>query len=81
MNFEPSRGLDTPLTTPLENPWFLCRSHTRYLKLFKAALDVFVAEGRTLDGPGDLTHKTKAQTGSYAHRALDGQASSIRPPP
>jgi hypothetical protein len=64
---------------PLENPWFLCRSHTRYPRLLKAALNVFAAEELTLDGPEDLTDKTTAQTCFYTHRGLDEQASSIRP--
>jgi hypothetical protein len=28
--FEPSRGFDTPLSMPLKNPQFLCRTHPRY---------------------------------------------------
>jgi hypothetical protein len=47
--------------------------------LLKAALNVFVAEGQTLDDPRDLTEQTTAQIGLYAHRSLDDQASSIRP--
>ena len=77
--FEPSQAFDTPLTMPLNHPRFLCRTRTRYPQLLKAALNVFVAEGQTLDDPRDLTDKTTAQTGFYTHRGLDGQASSIRP--
>jgi hypothetical protein len=47
--------------------------------LLKAALNVFVADERTVYGPEDLTHKTTAQSGFYTHRGLDEQASSIRP--
>jgi hypothetical protein len=63
----------------LNNPQFLCRSRPCNSKLLKAASNVFVAEGQTLDDPRDLTHKTTAQTGFYTHRGLDGQASSTRP--
>jgi hypothetical protein len=42
-------------------------------------LNALVAEERTVDGAGDLTDKTTAQTGFYTHRGLDSQASSIRP--
>jgi|SRR5215204_3094888 len=59
--FEPSRGSDTPLTRPLKNLRFLCHSRPRFPRLLKAALNVFVAEGQTLDDPRDLTDKTKAQ--------------------
>jgi hypothetical protein len=47
-------------------------------ELFKAALQVVVAEGQTLGGPEDLAHGTTARTGLYTHRGLDEQASSIR---
>ena len=57
-----------PLPSPLCNP-----------KLLKAALNVFEAEGQTLEDPRDLTEETTAQTGFYTHRGLDEQASSIRP--
>ena len=56
-----------PLPSPLCNP-----------KLLKAALNVFEAEGQTLEDPRDLTEETTAQTGFYTHRGLDEQASSIR---
>jgi hypothetical protein len=36
-------------------------------ELFKAALQVVVAEERALDGPEDLTTETAAQIGLYAH--------------
>jgi hypothetical protein len=49
------------------------------LRLLKAALNVVVAEGQTLDDPRDLTQETTARTGFYTHRGLDGEASSIRP--
>jgi hypothetical protein len=77
--FEPSQGSDTPLTRPLNNPQFLCRSRPRFPQLLKATLNVFVAEGQTLDDPRDLTEQTTAQIGFYTHRGLDEQASSIRP--
>jgi len=64
---------DTPLTMPLKNPRFQCRSRPRYPQLLKAALNVVVTEGQTLDGPGDLTEQTTAQTGFYKHRGLDEQ--------
>ena len=51
--FEPSRGLDTPLIMPLKNCLFLCRSRPRYTELLTAALNVFVAEGQTLDDQRD----------------------------
>jgi hypothetical protein len=70
MIFEPSRAFDTPLTRPLKNPRFLCRSRPRYLWLLKAALNGFVAEGQTLDDPRDLTEQTTAQTAfSYTSRS------------
>ena len=34
---------------------------------FKAALEVLVANEQPLDGPEDLTHRTTAQIGLYAH--------------
>jgi hypothetical protein len=77
--FEPSRGLDTPLTMPLKKPRFLCRSGTRYPQLLKGALNVFVADEWALDYPRDLTEETTSRTGFYTHRGLDDQASSIRP--
>jgi hypothetical protein len=49
------------------------------VELFKTSLNVFVAEGQTLDDPRDLTEETRAQSGFYTHRGLDEQASSIRP--
>jgi hypothetical protein len=64
---------------PLKDLWFLCRSRPRYPQLLKSALNIFVAEGQTLDDPRDLTEQTTAQTGFYTHRGLDKQASSIRP--
>jgi hypothetical protein len=78
-NFGPSRGFDTPLTIPLKNPRFLCRSRPRFPQLLKAALNVFVAEVQTLDDPEDLTGETFAQTGFYTHRGLDDRTSSDRP--
>jgi hypothetical protein len=72
-------GIDTPLIMPLNNPRFLCRSRPRHPQLLKAALNVFVAEGQTLDDPRDLTEETTAQSGFYTHPGLDEQASSIRP--
>ena len=77
--FEPSQALNTPLTMPPNNPRFLCRSPPRCPQLLKAALNVFVAEVRTLDGPEDLSGETTAQIGLYSHPCQDGQASSIRP--
>src|SRR5688572_13003093 len=70
---EPSRGSDTPLSMPLKNPRFLCRSHPRYPQLLQAALNVLLAEGHTLDDPRDLTEQTTAQIGSYAHRGHDSR--------
>ena len=52
---------------PLNNPQFLCRARPSYPQLLKAALNVFVAEGQTLDGPEDLTHKMTVQIRLYAH--------------
>jgi hypothetical protein len=77
--FEPSRGFDTPLTMPLKNCRFPCRSRTRYPQLLKAALSALVADERTLNDPTDLTGKTTAQSGFYTHRGLDGRTSSDRP--
>src|SRR5215210_967058 len=77
--FEPSRGFYTPLTMPPKYPRFLYRSRPRFPQLLKATLNVFVAEGQTLDDPRDLTEETTAQIGFYTHRGLDDQASSIRP--
>jgi hypothetical protein len=70
---------DTTLSMPLKNLQFLCRSRLRFPQLLKAALNVFVAEGQTLDDLRDLTEETTAQTGFYTHRGLDEHASSIRP--
>ena len=64
---------------PLKDCRFLCRSCPRYLPLLKAALNVLVAEGQTLDDPRGPTEKTTAQSGFYTHRGLDDQSSSIRP--
>ena len=80
-NFESSRAFHSRLTMPLKNPLFLFRSHPRDSQPLKAALNAFVADERTLDGPEDLRHETAAQIGLYPHRGLDEQASSIRPPP
>jgi hypothetical protein len=77
--FEPSRGFDTPLTMLLKNVRFLCRPHPRCSRALQAALNVFVAEGQTLDDPRGLTEETTAQSGYYTHRGQDEQASSIRP--
>ena len=71
-------GIHTPLIMPLKYHRFLCRSRPSYPQLLKSTLNVFVAEGQTLDDPGDLTEETTAQTGFYTHRGLDEQASSIR---
>jgi hypothetical protein len=62
-------------------PRFLYRSHPRHPLLLKAALNLVVAEGQTLDDPRDLTEQTTAQTAFYTHRGLDEQACSIRPGP
>jgi hypothetical protein len=59
---EPSRAFDTPLSMPLNNPRFLCRSRPRFPQLLKAASNVFVDEGQTLDAPRGPTEKTTAQT-------------------
>jgi hypothetical protein len=48
-------------------------------KLLKGALNAFVVDELRVDGPGDLTEETTAQTGFYTHQGLDHQASSIRP--
>jgi hypothetical protein len=45
-----------------KKPLFLCRSRSRYPQLLKAASNVFVAEGQTLDGPEDLTGLTGKTT-------------------
>jgi hypothetical protein len=50
--FEPLRGFDTPLSRPLKNSRFPCRSCTRYPQLLKAALHTFVADERVLDRQG-----------------------------
>jgi hypothetical protein len=50
-------------------------------ELFKAALQVVVAEERALDGPEDLTTETAAQIGLYAHLCQDSRTSGNRPPP
>jgi hypothetical protein len=50
--FGPLRAFDTPLARPLKDPRFLCRSLSRRPQLLKAALNVFVADERTVDGPG-----------------------------
>jgi hypothetical protein len=47
-----SRVFDTPLTMPLKNPWFLCRSRPRYSLLLKAAMNALVADELPVDGPG-----------------------------
>jgi hypothetical protein len=51
----------------------------RGLRVFKAALNVVVAEVQTLDDPRDLTEQLTAQTGFYTHRGLDDRTSSDRP--
>jgi hypothetical protein len=79
--FGPSLGLDTPLTMPLKNSRFPCRSRTRYPQLLKAVINVVEAYEQALDDPRDLTEETTAQIGFCTHRGLDEQASSIRPPP
>jgi hypothetical protein len=53
---EPSHPFDTPLIMPLKNCLFLCRSRPRFPLLLKAALNVFVAEERGLDGPAGPDH-------------------------
>jgi hypothetical protein len=50
--FEPSRAFDTPLRSLPKKPRFLCRSRPRFPRLLKAALNVFIAEGHTLDDQG-----------------------------
>jgi hypothetical protein len=49
------------------------------LRLLKSALHTFVADERLLQGPEDLTGKTTAQIGLYAHRAQDSRTSKKRP--
>ena len=48
-------------------------------ELFKAALQVVVAEEQALDGPDVLPHGTVAQIGLYAHRVQADRASGSRP--
>ena len=61
---EPSQAFDTPLIMPLNNPLIpLPIPSPDVPEPFKAALNVFVAEGQTLDDPRDLTEQTTAQTG------------------
>jgi hypothetical protein len=50
--FEPSRESDTPLTMPLKDSRFLCRSRPRYPWHFKGALNALVADELRVDGPG-----------------------------
>ena len=51
-------------------------------ELFKAALQVVVAEEQALDGPEVLPHGTVAQIGLYAHRVqADRDANSCYPSP
>jgi hypothetical protein len=71
--FEPCRGFDTPLSMPLKNARFLCRTRPRHPQLLKAALNVFVAEGQTLDDPRDLTEQTTAQT-AFSYTSRSGRA-------
>jgi hypothetical protein len=71
--FEPSRGLDTPLSMPLKDPRFLCRSHTRYPQLLKAAFNALIADGLRVDGPGDLAEQTTAQT-AFSYTSKSGRA-------
>ncbi len=47
---EPPRGIDTPLSMPLKNARFLCRSRPRSPWLLKAALNALVADERVLEG-------------------------------
>jgi hypothetical protein len=77
--FESSREFVTPLTMPLKNARFPCRSRTRYPQLLKAAFNALVADERTVDGPEDLTTKTAALIGFYAHFGQPNQASGSRP--
>jgi hypothetical protein len=58
--FEVSGRFDTPLSMPLKNPSFLCRSRPRYPSPLKTALNTLVADEPTVDGPQDLTGKTMA---------------------
>ena len=64
---------------PPKNPRFLCRARPSYPQLLKAALNVFLVEGQTLDYPRDLTQETTAHTGFNSHPGLDEQAASNRP--
>jgi hypothetical protein len=43
------------------------------VELLKTPLNVVVAEERALDGPEDLTGKTMAQIGLYAHPCQDSR--------
>jgi hypothetical protein len=53
--------LHTPLTIPLKDSRFLCRSPSHDVpQLVKATLKVVVAAERALDCPEDLTHRTMA---------------------
>ena len=78
---EPRGASPHPCFESLRIPSVLCRSHTRYPQLLKAALNVFIAEERALDGPEDLAHGATAQTGFYTHRGLDGRIFGKQPPP
>ena len=80
--FESSRRFDTPLRMALNNPPVPLPIPSKDVpEPFKAALNVFVAEERALDGPEDLTGKATAQIGLYAHRGQDSRTSGNRPPP
>src|SRR5215210_4080758 len=48
----PREAFDTPLTMPLKNPWFLCRSRPRHPQLLKGALNALAADQRTVNSPG-----------------------------
>ena len=50
------------------------------VELFKALLQVVVAEERALDGPEDTAHGSTVQIGLYAHRGQDSRTSNTRPP-
>ncbi len=50
--FGPSQAFDTPLSMPLNNPRFLCRSRPSYPQLLKATLNTLVTDERPVDGPG-----------------------------
>jgi len=76
---KPSQAFDTALTIVLKNRRFLSRPRARYPQLLQAALNVFVAEGQTLDDSRDLTEDTTAQSGLYTHQPQDGRTSSDRP--